>query len=453
MKSLFPLFLHLLVLHAAAASPTRLLLDFVIGKVRTGAARPWDLTLLPVASVTTNQGSKVADRIAALPGEPVVRANVRQYAGYVAVDQKAGRNFFYYFVEAREKKNATNVAPLILWINGGPGCSSVGAGAFIEHGRLLVNPGGKTLRLSHHFWSKLAHVLYVDSPVGTGFSYSDTPSDYLSYSDSSVASDNLNFLVNWLARFPEHAGRDLYLAGEGYAGNYLPQLAQIILNHNRARKAPAIKLKGLIMGNPIMDFEQDRWGVFDNLWSHGMLSQGVIDTIQKECTNWTTPAGCSAITAVAGRLVAPLYLFDLTASVCRFKFTPSTKLNVEEHYECAEKDVAAYLSSPDVQKALHVNPAKAPKTWVQCNSNVMNSYGDITISTLPILESLLSNNVSIFIYRQQGGYAEEYSNGLLTYATVRGAGHLVAKTKGPELQQMLNLYFSGTLKNTVVAGM
>ncbi|XP_020696432.1 putative serine carboxypeptidase-like 23 [Dendrobium catenatum] len=486
MKTLLPdlllLLLLFLFLSPSSATTGRLILDFILPKIGSGTARPWNLSFLPDVSTSSKPGSKDSDLISALPGQPkgVV---ARQYSGYVPVDEKAGRFFFYYFTESKKTVNASEI-PIFMWINGGPGCSSVGSGAFLEHGPLVVAPGGKAVAESSHAWNQFAHVLYVDSPVGTGFSYSDTPSDYQNYNDATVAADNLRFLVNWLARFPEYAARKVYLGGEGYAGNYIPQLAQLIHNRNRAGKYPAINLKGLILQNVILDADEDRWGFFDHLWSHGMLSQRMYDNIEKYCIKNSTRKGCIAVAQRTGRVVAPLYMFDLTAKICRLSEITTPRLPVDEYYECQEEDVAAYLGLPEVQRALHVNPSKAPKKWIQCNSNVAKAYGEITNSTLPILKNLLSNNISVLVYSGDansvippmssrlsirklnlsktvpwhgwypskidlGGYSEGYSEGL-NYATVRGAGHFVAKTKGTQLQFLLGVHLNGTLANSTI---
>lgn len=77
-----------------------------------------------------------------------------------------------------------------------------------------------------------ANVLFLESPAGVGFSYSNTTSDYSTNGDRKTAEDNHVFILNWLERFPEYKNRDLYLSGESYAGHYVPQLAHNILYHN-----------------------------------------------------------------------------------------------------------------------------------------------------------------------------------------------------------------------------
>lgn len=156
-----------------------------------------------------------ADRIASLPGQP--RVNFSMYSGYVTVDAAAGRALFYWLIEAAGVPAES--APLVLWLNGGPGCSSVGYGASEELGAFRINADGKTLSLNPYPWNKgpilisfilctltsfdqerwigllfdmgmylfavaVANMLFLDSPAGVGYSYSNTTADLYTAGDN-----------------------------------------------------------------------------------------------------------------------------------------------------------------------------------------------------------------------------------------------------------------------------
>lgn len=93
----------------------------------------------------------------------------------------------------------------------------------------------------------------MESPAGVGFSYSNTSSDYGTNGDRKTAADNYTFLVNWLRRFPEYRSRDFYIAGESYAGHYVPQLAHHILalNKRSPRNHVIINLRGIMVYVPL----------------------------------------------------------------------------------------------------------------------------------------------------------------------------------------------------------
>lgn len=154
------------------------------------------------------------DRITELPGQPE-NVEFAQYSGYITVNQQAGRALFYWLTEAPKNPSSK---PLVLWLNGGPGCSSVAYGAAEELGPFHIRSDGKTLYLNPYAWNKMANILFLESPAGVGFSYTNTSSDLQTSGDKRTAEDAYVFLINWLERFPQYKYRDFYIAGESYAG-------------------------------------------------------------------------------------------------------------------------------------------------------------------------------------------------------------------------------------------
>nr|GEW56363.1 putative peptidase S10, serine carboxypeptidase, alpha/beta hydrolase fold protein [Tanacetum cinerariifolium] len=198
--------------------------------------------------VGPQDGLKDADKISELPGQPA-GADFDQYSGYVTVDPDHGKALFYYFTES-PINSSTN--PLLLWLQGGQGCSSLGYGAMMELGPFRVNADSKTLSRNKYAWNNISNVLFLESPVGVGFSYSNTSSDYKT-GDAQIAKDSYAFLLNWLERFPEYKKRDLYIAGEEYAAHYISQLAQLILRKNKTEKDEDV------------DENKNLWEVYDEV--------------------------------------------------------------------------------------------------------------------------------------------------------------------------------------------
>ncbi|KAI8466501.1 MAG: serine carboxypeptidase-domain-containing protein [Monoraphidium minutum] len=204
-----------------------------------------------------------ADRVEALPGAPSPQA-FGMFAGNITVDAAAGRGLFYVFVE---RATAPESAPVILWLNGGPGCSSLGGGFMSELGPYFPHQKGNALKDNPYAWNNgLANVIFLESPAFVGFSFSDTPSDAI-VGDKRTAVDARRFLLGWLERFPQYADSDLFLSGESYGGHYVPNLAlEIVRGNKRAAAAVAaaaaggaageaegrdraIPLKGFLVGN------------------------------------------------------------------------------------------------------------------------------------------------------------------------------------------------------------
>ncbi|KAL6657452.1 hypothetical protein ACP70R_005232 [Stipagrostis hirtigluma subsp. patula] len=410
-------------------------------------------------------GHKESDRVDRLPGQPD-GVDFAQYAGYVTVDAAAGRALFYYLAEAAGGNASSSASrPLLLWLNGGPGCSSLGYGAMEELGPFRVMSDGKTLYRNPYAWNRAANVLFLESPAGVGFSYSNTTADYGRSGDKRTADDALAFLLNWMERFPEYKGRDFYLAGESYAGHYVPQLAHAILRHAAAGKPAAspINLKGIMIGNAVINDWTDTKGMYDYLWTHAIISDEAADSIRKHC-NFTAGESsrlCDAAQEEADGSLQGIDIYNIYAPKCQSDglVTPPVTPSIENFDPCTDDYVEAYLNNPDVQKALHANVTRLDYLWSACSHP---NWTDSAETVLPIIQELLKNNIRVWVYsgdtdgsvpvtssrysvnqlqlpvaakwrpwfsstkvlERWGGYVVQYK-GNLSLVTVRGAGHEV----------------------------
>jgi len=138
--------------------------------------------------------------IHSLPGAPEPLLNM--YAGHVEVTPEHHGNMFFWF---HKNRHIANRQRTVIWLNGGPGCSSMD-GALMEIGPYRVKKDG-TLGLNDGSWDEFANLLFIDNPVGTGFSYVDTDS-YVHELDD-MANQMVIFLEKWFAIFPEHARDDV----------------------------------------------------------------------------------------------------------------------------------------------------------------------------------------------------------------------------------------------------
>ncbi|XP_057953392.1 serine carboxypeptidase 1-like [Malania oleifera] len=415
-------------------------------------------------------GSMEADRIHKLPGQPK-GMNFNQYSGYVTVDPKAGKALFYYFVES-PKNSSTN--PLVLWLNGGPGCSSLGYGAMMELGPFRVNRDGKTLFRNNYSWNNVANVIFLESPAGVGFSYSNTTSDYQRTGDMSATKDAYTFLVKWLERFPQYKTRDFFMAGESYAGHYVPQLAYTILLNNKNAKRTIINLKGITIGNAWIDDATNIMGMLDYLWTHAMNSDETNKGIHSYCDFANLS---SSILTQCGRFlgkalfeeIGDLYMYNIYATRCLNASSKNgSNGSIYNSDPCSEYYINSYLNIPEVQAALHANRT----TWSSCR----DFHWTESLSTiLPIIEHLMASSIRVWIYSgdidavvpitssrysinslklpivsawrpwytnyEVGGYVVQYKG--LTLATVRGAGHMVPTDQPERALTMVSSFLRG----------
>ncbi|KAH8506724.1 hypothetical protein H0E87_013502 [Populus deltoides] len=309
-----------------------------------------------------------AGKIAALPGQPTV--SFQQYAGYITIDEQQKRALFYYFAEA-EIDPATK--PLVLWLNGGPGCSSIGAGAFCEHGPF--KPSGEILLKNDYSWNKEANMLYLESPAGVGFSYSSNDSFYTYVTDEITAQDNLVFLERWFDEFPEYKGRDFFITGESYAGHYVPQLATLIVQ-SKAK----FNLKGIAIGNPLLEFNTDFNSRAEFFWSHGLISDDTYEIfttvcnysqIRRQYQSGSLSLPCSAVNSQVSREVSKYVdAYDVTLDVCLSSIESQSQVLQMEYTGtidvCVEDETIKYLNRKDVLEALHAQLVGVDQ-WTVCS--------------------------------------------------------------------------------------
>ncbi|KAH6772650.1 serine carboxypeptidase-like 40 [Perilla frutescens var. hirtella] len=383
--------------------------------------------------VGNQDGLRKADKISSLPGQPQV--NFSQYSGYVTVDPKAGRALFYYFTESEHASDK----PLVLWLNGGPGCSSLGAGAMTELGPFRVNPDGKTLWHNKNAWNNVANVIFLESPAGVGFSYSNRSSDYET-GDQKTAADAYTFLVNWLERFPEYKKRDFFITGESYAGHYAPQLAALILKNNRRSRTGTnddhtiINLKGIAIGNAYIDDGDNSRGTYEFYRTHALISDEIHQSIFKNCnfSSSVVSKKCHHYMTKADNAIGNIFAYNIYAPLCRssqhhddhtlLRHTISTS----SYDPCSDKYVYEYLNTRAVQRALHANlTGIIHRPWDSCSGDT-----DSVVPVTATWYSLAKINAPVktpwypwYTQGEVGGYAVEYEK--ITFVSVRGAGHFV----------------------------
>ncbi|KAL1957548.1 hypothetical protein VTO42DRAFT_5775 [Malbranchea cinnamomea] len=173
------------------------------------------------------------------PSKLGVDPDVKQYSGYLD-DNENDKHLFYWFFESR---NDPENDPVVLWLNGGPGCSSL-TGLFLELGPASIDDDLKVV-YNPYSWNSNASVIFLDQPVNVGFSYSGS-----SVSDTVAAGKDIYALLTlFFKQFPEYAKQDFHIAGESYAGHYIPVFAAEILSHKNRN----INLKSALIGNGLTD--------------------------------------------------------------------------------------------------------------------------------------------------------------------------------------------------------
>ena len=176
-------------------------------------------------------------------------ANVKQVHGYYSLTTGLLKEYFYWGFESR---NDPAKDPIVLWLTGGPGCSSEVA-LFGENGPCKVNQDGKGTTLNPYSWNNNATLIYVDQPTGTGFSWGTG----FDKNENMIASDMYDFLQQFYKAHPEYQNLPFYIFGESYAGHYVPAVAQRIWEENQVPEEGKfiINLNGSSVGNGLVNPE------------------------------------------------------------------------------------------------------------------------------------------------------------------------------------------------------
>lgn len=265
------------------------------------------------------------------------------------------------------------------------------------------------------------------------------------------------------------------MAGESYAGKYVPELAELIHDRN---KDPSlyIDLKGILLGNPETSDAEDWMGLVDYAWSHAVISDETHKTIKTSCDfNSSDPwknEDCDQAVDEVLKQYNEIDIYSLYTSVCfastarsnGHSMQTSTKRSSKMmprmmggYDPCLDDYAKAFYNRPDVQKALHASDGHNLKNWSICNNKIFTDWADSKPTVIPIYKKLISAGLRIWVYsgdtdgrvpvlstryslstlalpvtkpwspwyheNEVSGWYEEYQG--LTFATFRGAGHAV----------------------------
>ena len=443
-----------------------------------------------------------ADEITALPGKPAA-ATFKMFSGYIPVSEDGtSRMMFYWYVQAQ---TAADTAPLMLWTNGGPGCSGLG-GFMSEMGPFRAAKDG-TLSMNDHSWNKIANMVFIEQPAGVGFSTNAQLGNF-SYGDAQAASDNWRFVKGFMARYPDLASRPFYITSESYGGHYMPTLALEIVKNNKGEA----NFKGFAVGNPLTYMPYRNYGQYGTFAGHNLLPKPDWDAyVENECWNLNSDQHvsnqklCEALTDGFDDLTASTDPYALDFPACtdgvgaassreerhalatflsKSKFVrPGRKsfgAYFPDAYEpCASDYGGDYLNTPAVQKAIHV---EGSVDWSMCSGAVGQAYSnaDVDAPMMPVYEQLVANGtLRIMVYSgdddsicatagsqkwiwdmnynvtqkwspvlvggQLAGFTANFeapSGAGFRFTTVHGAGHMVPQTRPAQSLEIMKKFLA-----------
>ncbi|KAK9941825.1 hypothetical protein M0R45_007518 [Rubus argutus] len=416
--------------------------------------------------------------------------------GYVGVGDSDDVQLFYYFIES---EGAPEYDPLVLWLSGGPGCSGFTALVYENIGPLSFDYADSIdskpiLKLNPHSWTKVANIIFIDAPVGTGFSYAKSWEEYPNLSDTISAAQTYQFLKKWLVDHSRFLSNPLYIGGDSYSGIVLPIIVQEISDGNEDGLEPPMNLQGYVLGNPVTD--EDRDGNFKVLFAYlkALIPHGLYQSTKRNCQGEYVNVDPNNTLCLYDLELVNQCIQDLNAQqILEPKCNPPSFFSsnkdpidlllpssqVSRPWCRAYNYISSFIWANDktVQSALHVAEGSI-KVWVRCNQSLGDSYvfdvsssvgyhrnfttkgyrvliysGDLDmeipyVATSTWIESL---NLTVenswkpwFVNAQIAGYRVQYTSGNyeLTYATIKGAGHTAPEYKPEEGLAMISRWFA-----------
>jgi carboxypeptidase C (cathepsin A) len=337
-----------------------------------------------------------AAKIDYLPGiDP--QPSYDMYSGYITLDN--GQKLFYWLIEAETKPTT---APLMLWLNGGPGCSSL-LGLFEENGPFRPDENANLTYFKGN-WNQYANMLYVETPAFVGFSYwPGHEGPLVKYTDESTASGNHEFLTKWIEEYDEYKNRPFVIAGESYAGHYIPELANTLIDEPIA----GLNFQGFAIGNPYVEGAIDDGPLLDEfLMTHAVKSLAGEGDMYPDGLD---PYDVLADTCDLGHSRFPTrwngHQWGVSARehINSLRVQRGKKRYVPNPLPDCILDVYAanYLHRLDVQKAIHATPPK-PDSWSSCS---FGNYEGRADSTIPLIQKAIDEtDLTIWIYSGDNDY-------------------------------------------------
>ncbi|XP_051218561.1 serine carboxypeptidase-like 19 [Lolium perenne] len=259
--------------------------------------------------------------VTSLPGFPG-RLPFHLETGYVEVDEDNGAELFYYFVES--EAGGEN-SPFLLWLTGGDHCSVL-SGLALEIGpfQFVAEPYNGTvpsLEINPYSWTKVANILFVDTPVGAGFSFSRKPEGY-NVGEISTSLQLHELLLQWFIDHPKFLASRLYIGGDSYAAKIVPFIAQKISEGIEARRSPILNLKGYLAGNPRTGENIDISSMVPYAHGFGIISDQLYETISRHCQgedyNSPTNALCAQALGTFNSLLSEVMSAQILLDTCAY---------------------------------------------------------------------------------------------------------------------------------------
>lgn len=318
------------------------------------------------------------------------------------------KHLFYWFFEKRAPngfyEEKIEDIPLILWLTGGPGCSSTLA-LLTENGPCSVTEDGSATQVNPYSWTEAAHVLWLDQPAGVGYSYGQEND----YNQEMISEDAYYFLQGFLKEHPAYSKNPLFVVGESYGGHYAPAIAHKVWTKNKSNDGSKlhINLAGVAVGNGLTDpIEQYKWYpemAYNN--SHGLkvVTRETYEGMKKA----VEPCVKLIEKCNEGESFLDKFACQSAFVVCNVGLTSPYQVTGLNPYdirkECGShplcydfSNIEKWLNKDSTKAALYV---KESSKWATCNMGInLKFHSDWMHDFSPYIADLINAGIPALIY-------------------------------------------------------
>ncbi|XP_052627428.1 serine carboxypeptidase-like 17 isoform X2 [Lactuca sativa] len=332
--------------------------------------------------------------------------NVSLETGYIGVGESDDVQLFYYFVES---EGSPDNDPIMFMLSGGPGCSGLtkivsNTGPF-NFNYANSTPENPVLEINSYSWTKVANIISIDQPAGTGFSYAKYPKAYIT-NDTLSSMLCYQFLRKWLDDHPRFIKNPLYVGADSYGGLFVPLIVQQIYKGNEVGEEPHINIKGYVIGNPVTDTSAEYNFRIPSAHHLALLSDAVYKSAKRNCRGEYLNVDSNNILCIHDlnvvekclKRIQMEYILDPYCGPSN-TFKPSLFKRDLRSIEKTSKDIWSlhqvqmegcnddihmypyvWANRRDVREALHIREVFNETEWVLCNGSLQFFYNQEPIS-------------------------------------------------------------------------
>ncbi|KAM0859085.1 hypothetical protein ACQ4PT_047446 [Festuca glaucescens] len=396
-------------------------------------------------------------------------------SGYLPIPA-ANASLYFAFYEATDPLTAPESTPLLVWLEGGPGCSAM-LSNFLQLGPYLLDSGNASLSPNPFAWNRRFGLLFLDGPLGTGYSDVLTTAA-IPTNQSTIAAHTVAAIQSFLDAQPGiFRARPLFITGESYAGKSVPTTGALILATNPALpERERINLRGVAVGNGIVHPVAQVTTHADAAYFMGLINarqRREAEAMQAETVELIKEARWPEASSAWERLVSWLEKAAGVATLLDVSVQGGSFLDFA--------GLQGFLNDGEVKAALRAREGAA--SVEACSTAVYTALqDDIMKSAKGEVEALLKTETRVLLYEgvrdaKLGPVAAEawlpelqwdglasfldtqravwrssqgtvaggvQSYGGLTHVAVYGAGHFVPASQGLAAQEMIEHWVSGT---------